>query len=274
MPNKYLRERAMSRQDGRRGRQHVRGHYRDNAMDGHNSRRGMGSMSGSGMHHGGGNYRRDYERGHDYGNDYNRDYNSDYRRDSGDYRGGNDYRSESDYDYGRHNRRNLGDFGEHDYRREERYSDPRNEIRRYDMRRDYNDYNDYNDYRKDYNDYNDYRRDYNDYNDYNDYDYAMENEEYKKDLKEWTQKLKKHDRFGLKEHEIIDKAKQMGVKFDEYSEEEFIATYYMMMSIFSNVVNDLHMYLSMSKSFLEWKEREVSPEEFLCIWYYKIVKGE
>lgn len=124
----------------------------------------------------------------------------------------------------------------------------------------------------------DYRgRDYNDYNDYNDYDmrdYASEDEEYKKDLKEWTKKLKMKDKFGIPEKEIIEKAKQMGVKFKDYSEEEFVATYYMLMSDFTNVSNDVHMYLTMAKSFLEDKDIAVSPSEKLCIYMYKIVKGE
>ena len=237
MPNRYLRERAMSKRDERRG-SHVRGHYRDQHMG-----RG-GSDYGS--------------RGH---SDYGRDY-SDYTRRSDQSRG-------------------------NDYRRAERYTDPRNVMSRHDMmdsrrdyrdyndyRRDYNDYNDYNDYRRDYNDYNDYNDYRRDYNDYGDYDYVMEDENYKKDLKEWIQKLKKQDKFGLKEMDIIEKGKQMGVKFDKYNEDEFILAYYIMTNMFPNIGNDPHMYLAMAKSFMEFKEMAIEPSEALCIYLYKIMKGE
>lgn len=184
------------------------------------------------------------------------------------------------------NRMNMN-MGRNDYR----YDD-----REYDSRYDYNDsarqYRDYGMGDEHYGQHRmyhqptqmtgryaiDYRgRDYNDYNDYNDYDmrdYASEDEEYKKDLKEWTKKLKMKDKFGIPEKEIIEKAKQMGVKFKDYSEEEFVATYYMLMSDFTNVSNDVHMYLTMAKSFLEDKDIAVSPSEKLCIYMYKIVKGE
>lgn len=195
---------------------------------------------------------------------------SDYR-DMRDYRGRssmgmgrNDYRYDdreydSRYDY------NDSTTQSRDYRMDDEhygqhrmYQQPMQMMGRYAM-----DYRGRRDYRSDYNDY--------DYNDYNDYG---SEEEYKKDLKEWTHKLKKYDKFGVQEKELIEKAKQMGVKFKDYSEEEFLATYYMLMSDYTNVSNDLHMYLTMAKSFLEDKDVAVSPSEKLCIYMYKIVKGE
>lgn len=146
-----------------------------------------------------------------------------------------------------------------------------------DERRDYErDYaRDYE--RRDYNrnyDYSDYAEDRRYSRDYRDYASDDMDEEYEKDLKEWTKKLKKHDRFGLSENELINKAKSMGVKFDEYSEEEFIATYYMMQSDYKNVGNDAHIYLQMAKSFLEDKDAEKQGSEKLCIYMYEIVKGD
>lgn len=156
---------------------------------------------------------------------------------------------------------------------------------RSDRRSDRNDY-DYEreNYERDYN--NDYRsydrydsgdRRYDRYDyDYRGRDYAEKemDEEYEEDLKEWTKKLKKHDRFGLSESDIVNKAKSMGIRFEEYNEDEFIATYYMMQSDYKNVGNDAHIYLQMAKSFLEDKDAEKQGSEKLCIYMYEIVKGE
>ena len=124
------------------------------------------------------------------------------------------------------------------------------------------------------NDYNDYR-DYGDYNDYNDYgDYASMGKEYEEDLKKWTQKLKKHDRFGLREEEVFQKAKDMKVSFEEFSEDEFYAVYLMMISDYPSLANEPHTYLAMAKQFLEDKDIAVSPSEKVCIYMYEIVMGE
>lgn len=152
---------------------------------------------------------------------------------------------------------------------------------RADERRDYErDYNYDRDYNNDYRSYDRYdsgdrRYDRYDY-DYRGRDYAEKemDEEYDQDLKEWTEKLKKHDRFGLSESDIVNKAKSMGIRFEEYNEEEFIATYFMMQSDYKNVGNDAHIYLQMAKSFLEDKDAEKQGSEKLCIYMYEIVKGE
>ena len=163
--------------------------------------------------------------------------------------------------------------------------------RGYDSRRDYN----YgaSDYHNGYERYGEYnrpmqydiygvssmRRQYGKNQDYNDYevdgqDYAEEEESYKKDLKELSRKLKKSDRFNLGEEEIVKKAKSMGVKFEDYDEEEFIVTYYMMQSDYPGIANDPHTYLAMAKSFLEDKDAKLQGSEKLCKYIYAIVKGE
>lgn len=151
---------------------------------------------------------------------------------------------------------------------------------RADERRDYERENYERDYNYDYRSYDRYdsgdrRYDRYDY-DYRGRDYAEKemDEEYEEDLKEWTKKLKKHDRFGLSESDIVNKAKSMGIRFEEYNEEEFIATYFMMQSDYKNVGNDAHIYLQMAKSFLEDKDAEKQGSEKLCIYMYEIVKGE
>lgn len=158
-------------------------------------------------------------------------------------------RGRRDYEmsYGNHGRRMTGDYNIGG-RGRDRMMDYRD-------RTDYNDYEDYND-------------------DYEEMDYAEIDEEYKEDLEKLCQKLKKKDRFKLPKEELIKKAKQMGVSFEEYDELEFITVYYMMMSDYPTIANDPHQYLNMAKQWLEDDDIEVSPSEKLSIYYYKIIKGE
>ena len=130
-----------------------------------------------------------------------------------------------------------------------------------------------NDYRHDRRDYtSDYRRDYRDYADYNDYnDYA---DEWEDELKKWSKKLKKYDKFNIPKEELLKLAEQMKVEFEDYSEEEFIATYYMLLSDFPNIGNQPQTYLAMSKQWLEDEDAEMQGCEKLCAYYYTIVKGE
>lgn len=147
-----------------------------------------------------------------------------------------------------------------------------------DMRGDYE--RDYARYDREYDrDYARYDRDY-EYDreyrsrDYARYDYAEEDEEYKEDLEEWSEKLKRKDRFKIPKEQIIQRAKSMGVKFDEYEEDEFLTAYYYVMNAYPTTTNDYNVYLKMAKEFLEEKDIAVSPSEKLCIYMYKIVKGE
>lgn len=127
----------------------------------------------------------------------------------------------------------------------------------------------------------DYRSDYRDYRYDMRYDMRSDyhsskggEEEYYEDLERWTEKLKRKDRFHIKKEEIISSAKQMGVRFDEFTEEEFYAVYLMMVSDFKAVANDFRSYLNMAKEWLMDDDIEVSPSEKLCIYLYEIVKGE
>lgn len=125
----------------------------------------------------------------------------------------------------------------------------------------------------------DYSReqDYRSYKDYDDYEDRTSNDMYRKyeyDLEEWTEKLKKHDKFKMSKEDIINRARSMGVRFDDYSQEEYLAVYYMLMSDFPHVANDYSTYLHMAKKWLEDDDIEVSPSEKLSIYYYDIVKGE
>lgn len=122
-------------------------------------------------------------------------------------------------------------------------------------------------------------RDYRDYRerDYR-YDYAMSEEDeekrYKKDLEEWCEKLKRYDRFGLPKEEIINQARSMGAKFDDYNEMEFIITYYMMISDYPEAFGNYQGYLALAKGFLEDKDAELKGGSKLACYMYSIVKGE
>jgi NOL1/NOP2/fmu family ribosome biogenesis protein len=110
----------------------------------------------------------------------------------------------------------------------------------------------------------------------NDYamDYAQSEEKWKKDLHHWTEKLKKKDRFRATKEDIIASAKSMGIRFDEFTEDELYAVYLMMVSDYKAVANEFRVYLNMAKEWLMDDDVEVSPSEKLCIYYYEIVKGE
>ena len=113
-----------------------------------------------------------------------------------------------------------------------------------------------------------------DYQKHDEKDYDEVNKKYYEDLERWRDKLRKRDKFKLMPSDIANKAKQMGIKFDHYSELEFEVVYYMLMSDFPTVSTEPHRYLAMAKEWLEDDDIEVSPSEKLCIYYYKIVKGE
>lgn len=114
-----------------------------------------------------------------------------------------------------------------------------------------------------------------DYNyDMNYRDYSSVDKEYKQDLKMWIDKLKRKDKYGMTYEQVIQQAENMGVKFRDYTELEFYATFLMMVSDFGDMISDPNILLKMAKQFLEDDDIEVSPSEKLCIYLYQIVLGE
>lgn len=107
-------------------------------------------------------------------------------------------------------------------------------------------------------------------------DYASEDmeKEYKEDLHEWIEKLRRHDIFGLSKQQVIDKAKQMGVRFDKFEEEEFYAIYLMLISDFKQVSNDPHYYLALAKEWLEDDDVAMKGSDKVCAYLYSIVLGK
>ena len=87
-------------------------------------------------------------------------------------------------------------------------------------------------------------------------------------------KLKKKDRFGIPKEQIIHQAKNMGVMFRDYTEEEFYAAYLAMVTDYKKVSNEYNMYIQMAKEFLEDDDTKASNSEKLCKYLYYIVLGE
>ena len=174
------------------------------------------------------------------------DYRSDYR---GDYRG--DYRSDYSGDYNYYESGRTSDYRGQDYNRGSDY-------RGQDYRGQ--------DYRGQ-----DYRS-----NDYRGQDYHSEEQlmsMYKQDLEKWTHKLKEKDRFKLPNEEVIKKAKNMGVAFMDYTENEFYVMYLLMLSLFKSIANEPHTYLAMAKSALEDPSSSLSPSEKVQVIMYEIAMG-
>ena len=74
--------------------------------------------------------------------------------------------------------------------------------------------------------------------------------------------------------EVVNKAKDMGVKFDEYDEEEYYAIYLMHVSDYPFIANEPHTYLAMAKAWLEDKDLEIDPSEKVCRYMYEIAMAE
>lgn len=176
-----------------------------------------------------------------------------------DHRYGNDSRMDYNYDYAERNRG-------YDYRNN---YEPRNS--------DYNKYPEqYGEYNRSMYDYGMRNRDYN-YN-YN-YDYGMDydhmEKEYHEELKKWIEKLKQKDnRIRVNKEQVMRQAKNMNVRFEDYTEEEFYAVYLMMIADYPNVTNDYNVYLSMAKNWLEDDDVKVKGSDKLCTYLYEIVLGK
>ncbi len=250
LKNRIIRDRAMRRMDRemqRSGR--VNPHY-DQVRD---SRNPYGSRGG-------------YVDSRSYGNDMrmpmdSRDYATGYRNNEPRTYSGE--RTGHDYHYGPER------YGQHSGPMYEMYG-----VGGIRPRQDYypsNDYNDYNDYNRGGQDYRGYDRKY----DMNERDYAMEEESYKKDLKEWISKLKKKEtRFGWNQDQVIQSAKSMGVKFDDFSEEEFYAIYLALVTDHPKASTEPRMYLNMAKEWMHNDDTAVKGSEKVCAYLYSIVLGE
>lgn len=97
-----------------------------------------------------------------------------------------------------------------------------------------------------------------------------ETQEYKRDLVEWERKLKSKDMYNLPKHEVIKKAKEMGVRFDQYEEDEFYTMYLLHMNLYTNHGKDPHAFIAMTRAFLESDCFDTHPEERVCKFLYHL----
>lgn len=105
-------------------------------------------------------------------------------------------------------------------------------------------------------------------------DYEHEDKEWKKHLMKWCEELKHYDRFNMPKDQVINQARQMKVKFDNYNEDEFYTTYLMKISDDEdNLISNPQMAIIMAKNFLEDKDSKLKGSEKLCAYYYEVVKG-
>lgn len=226
-------------------------------------------------------------RGRDYRNPYGSrggyvDHRNPYGSRGGyvDSRRGNDYSMDyRNYD-SEHNRGNVGrgDINYRDSRNDYHYEQYRESRRPHEFEvygiggmrpRDYNDYN--SDYRRDYN--MDSRRDYG-MDDMNDYGSGDMEKEYEEELEKWIEKLKRKETIKVPKEQVLQQARNMGIKFDEYDEKEFYATYLMVMSDYPSISGEYNIYIKMAKDWLEDDDIALSPSEKLCKYLYTIVLGE
>lgn len=105
-------------------------------------------------------------------------------------------------------------------------------------------------------------------------DYHEKENEYKEDIKEWVDKLKRKVKFNVGFDQVIEMARSHDVKFKEFTELEFYAVFLAMASDYPTVASDPKTAVIMAKDFFEDDDIKVSPSEKLCIYLYKIVKGE
>ena len=105
-------------------------------------------------------------------------------------------------------------------------------------------------------------------------DYNEKEQEYEKDLKEWVEKLKRKIKMPVSFDQVIETAHSHGVKFKEFTELEFYAITLAMFTDYPSAATDLKSAVVMAKDFFEDDDIKVSPSEKICIYFYKIVKGE
>ena len=262
--------RDMMRGRGRRGMMSGRG---DMAMDGRNPYGSRGGYVTSSRHG-----RRD------------RAMESDMARGGrGSSRGSNDYGSyDSEYDSRYDNDYATGEYNTRDsvYGRElyGYYGDTPFEIRRgYSMRDGGMDYGEEDmnyDMRMNYprggrsRDYGyDYRRDYGmDYG----HDYKLD----RQDIEEWTKKLmhgideKEKEMFN--KEKVLNKAKEMGIKFEDFTPEEFYVTVLMVYTDYCKTLGsaNIDLYLRLAKDWLMDDDVEMKHGEKLASYYDNVVMPE
>lgn len=155
-----------------------------------------------------------------------------------------------------------------DYRRDR--ADYRDYADRYDGRRDRADYRDMED---DYADYRDREDDYADYRDYG--EEKLDDRELMDFSKRLLEEIDEKDKQMFKLETIEKKAKEMGIKFDKFSMEEFYTVVLMMFTDYHKTLGTTNMdvYLRLAKDWLCDEDTAVQYGEKLAVYYDAVVEG-
>lgn len=120
----------------------------------------------------------------------------------------------------------------------------------------------------------DYRGDYG--MDYGEGDYKLE----KQDIEEWTKKLMKgiddKEKEMFQKEKVLNKAKEMGVKFEDFTPEEFYVTVLMVYTDYCKTLGsaNIDLYLRLAKDWLMDDDVEMKYSEKLASYYDNVVMPE
>lgn len=101
----------------------------------------------------------------------------------------------------------------------------------------------------------------------------------RQEISKWTKKLMSEiddkEKQFLKMENIIRRAEDMGIKFEEFNEDEFYVTVVMMFSDFGKAMGTMNpdMYIKLAKYWLCDEDAEVQYGEKLAAYYDAIVLG-
>lgn len=180
---------------------------------------------------------------------------------------------DGNYDSEHYSRYDSTMYPEHDYARMGRRSQS---SREYDRHYEYPYYVMENDYtrmgRRDYR-----GRDYNRYG----YDYES-GEDYLSDeeLMDWSRELLKDveekDKAFLTRENITRRAKEMGINFDDFTEDELVVATLMVYTDYSKTLGtgNMDLYIRLAKDWLCDEDAEVQYGEKLAVYHDEIVMGE
>lgn len=135
-----------------------------------------------------------------------------------------------------------------------------------------------------------YDRRYDDYEDEEEFEYEYDMHEKplelkEKQIKKWEKKLENEDGSRgpkFQKDQILPMAKQLGIKFEDFTEEEFVLVVNMMYSDYCKALKEAsfqgyqkpEVYIHMAKAFLCDEDFEGEPYEKLALYYYDIVEYE
>lgn len=203
-------------------------------------------------------YNSDYNRNDYAEHDYRYDYASNSQRQ--DYANNRDYEQNSRRDMGTRYPFNVeGEFGRYDGH----YPYPH-----YPMMYDYN---------MDYRDRG--RYDYRGRNDYGDMGETLGKEELEKWKKRLMKELEEKDKQFFTKEMISQKARTMGIKMDNFNEEELLVASLMMYTDYCKALkpfvgSNMEIYIAMAKAFLTDEDASVKGGEKLAVYHDCIVEGE